>query len=186
MVGVRTTFGADKDGKPYARKGSAAVALDFLSGFGVFGGEGKEGLLGDTWVLTCGLTSNTLIWLIALGGVLFLLLCYVGTVYYLRYKRQRAALTRVTELLKNIGRSGALNRNGIHSDAIAPLANWKYEDGEGVNGFFVANGALDPPPLLKYDVSKLTLSKQFVDDQKAGGSGKKHWVRCLPMLCESA
>ncbi len=180
---AESTPGADKDGRPYARKGSAAVALDFISGFGVFGGEGKEGLLGDTWVLRCGLTSNTLIVLIVLGAVVFLLLCYVGVRYYLRYKRQRAALTRVTELLKNIGRSGMLNRNGIHADAIAPLANWTYRDGEGVNGFFVPDGKLDPPLLLKYDASKLTLSKQFVDDQKAG-SGKKHWVRCLSVLCD--
>ena len=180
------TFGADKDGRPYSRKGAAAVPLDYLSGFGVFGGESKEGLLGDTWLLTCGLTSNTLIWLLGLAAVLFVLLCYVGTHYYLRYKRQRAALTRVTELLTNLGRSGALNRNGIHSDAIAPLANWTYDEGEGVDGFFVEGGVLDPPRILEYDVSKLTLSKQFVDNQKAtggSGSGKKHWVRCRSNHC---
>ena len=156
------------------------MALDFLSGFGVFGGEGKEGLLGDTWVLTCGQTSNTLMLLIVLGALLFVLVCYAGVRYYIQYKRQRAALTRVTELLKSIGRSGALNRNGIHADAIAPLANWTYTKGEGVDGFFVASGELDPPRELDYDASKLTLSKQFVENQKAaaaGGGSKKHWVR---------
>ena len=75
-------------------------------------------------MLTCGLTTSTLLWLVVIGCVLFLLLCSVGIHYYRRYKRQRAALTRVTNLLRNLGRSGALNRNGIGADAIAPLANW--------------------------------------------------------------
>ena len=83
-----------------------------------------EKCLWRRWVLTCGLTTNTWLWLAVFGGVLFLMLCAVGTHYYRRYKRQRAALTRVTNLLRNLGRSGALNRNGIGADAIAPLANW--------------------------------------------------------------
>lgn len=171
------TFGADEDGKPYARMGAAAVSLDFISGFGVFGGESQEGLLGDTWVLQCGLISNTWILLIVLGVLLFLLVCYGAIRYYLRYRRQRAALTRVTDLLKNIGRSGALNRNGIHAAAIAPLGNWSHKGGSGVDGFFVEGGVLHPPRILEYDVSKLTLSKKFVEQQKAtAGSGKRNWV----------
>ena len=39
---------------------------------------------------------------------------------YARYRRERAAMLRVTELLKNIGRSGALNSNGIHPVRPAP------------------------------------------------------------------
>ena len=68
---------------------------------------------------------------------------------------------------------------------------FRREQGEGVGGFFVPGGALDPPPLLEYDVSKLTLSKQFVDNQRSGGgggggAGRKNWVRvlCFPLpLC---
>jgi hypothetical protein len=182
---AKTTFGANDEGKPYPRMGGAAVPLDMLSGFGVFGGESSEGLHADTWVLECGKMSNTWIWLTILAAFVFMLICYVGARYYKKYRRQRAALNRVTDLLRNIGRSGALNRNGIHSEAIAPLGNWKEPDGEGT--FFVEGGVLDPPRILEYDVSKLTLSKKFVEDQKAaaagggggGIGGKKHWVRCL-------
>ena len=62
-----TTPGANAHGMPQSRRAAAVVALNKLFGFGVFGGEGADGLLADTWVLECGKTSNLWVWLIALG-----------------------------------------------------------------------------------------------------------------------
>ena len=115
-----TTPGANAHGMPQSRRAAAVVALDMLSGFGVFGGEGPDGLLADTWVLECGKTSNLWVWLIALGCCAVLLVIVLVYRKYARYRRERAAMLRVTELLKNIGRSGALNSNGIHPVRPAP------------------------------------------------------------------
>lgn len=169
------TAGANDDGLPFSRKGGAAVPLDLLSGFGVFGGETAEGLVADTWILTCGMLSNAWVWLVVSGAFVLVVIFFGVLKWYKRCRRQRAALNLVTDLLRNMSKGGALNRNGIQSEAIAPLARWK-DDTE--RGFFVEGGALDPPRVLEYDVSKLTLSKKFVEEAKSNVSeGKKNRVR---------
>ena len=149
---------ADYDGVPLARQAAAAVPLDLLQGLAVFGGESKEGLQRDTWILSCTAKSNLWIWgvvgkprllaaprradrapraLIGLELLLFravcrpieamspidtsclwcilgavvavLILVYFGIKWYLKKRKERAQLLRVTELLKNIGKSGSFS-----------------------------------------------------------------------------
>jgi hypothetical protein len=158
-------------GTPAARRASRAVALDAIQGLALFGGESADGLLADTWVLQCGGLSKMWILWVVLGSLALVLLAVLCARWYLRHRRQRATLKRVTALLSSIGSGGGgLNRNGIMAEKIAPLGRKPPE------GFFVESGRLTPPRLLEYDAKHLQLSKGFNASAKAPPkSAKQRW-----------
>lgn len=89
---------------PTARRGAAAVPLDMLKGMVVFGGQSKQGLLGDLWLLECGLIDDSWIWWVVLAGCAAIGLLELARRACSKYRRQRKALNRVTALLKGMVR----------------------------------------------------------------------------------
>eukprot|EP01052_Picozoa_sp_SAG31_P035405 SAG31_NODE_4267_length_3393_cov_1.913479_1_plen_277_part_00 len=149
--------------RPVARRAAGAVPLDMLKGMVVYGGMSKDGLLNDLWLLECGLVDNSWIWWVVLGAVVFLFLVELLRRAILRSRRQRKALTKVTDLLKGLAAKGT----GITKEKIAPL-------GQPCPMDWTPSGRLTPPAFRNYDMSLLKLSENF---NKPSDEAKSRWAK---------